>query len=83
MCIPYVKRAIDTVAIFLCPDLLVQNGSILHIVIDEMSWTHYLGLDDHPVEREHEGVELLDRDDQKPKEKKKQRDRDMVRKKVD
>ena len=49
-------------------DLVVQNGSILHIVIDEVSWSHYPALDADPVQRKHERVELLDRerDSQRP-----------------
>lgn len=45
-------------------DLFVKNGSILHIVIDEVSWPHYLALDADPVQRKHERVELLDRERQ-------------------
>lgn len=45
-------------------DLFVQNVSVLHIVTDEVSWTHYLGLDADPVQGKHERVELLDRAEQ-------------------
>lgn len=46
--------------------LFVQNWSILHIVIDELSWSQYLGLDTDPVQRKHEGVKLLDRQNKTP-----------------
>lgn len=50
--------------VLLSADLFVQNWSVLHIVIDEVGWTHYLGLDADPIQRKHEGVELLDRREQ-------------------
>lgn len=45
-------------------DLFIQNVSILHIVTDKMSWAHDLSLDVDPVQRKHEGVELLHIDGQ-------------------
>lgn len=43
------------------PNLFIKNGSILHVVIDEECWTHYLGLDADPVQWKHEWVQLLNR----------------------
>lgn len=45
--------------VLLSADLFIQNWSILHIVIDEVGWTHYLGLDADPIQRKHEGVQFL------------------------
>lgn len=55
----------------LSADLFVQNVSILHIVTDEESRTHYQGFDADPVQRKHERVELLD--SQRPTETEKDR----------